>query len=106
MPSFIVFGNGDMHKNFFIRKVAVLGAGVMGAQIAAHLINANVNMPETVFLGEKDLTLELGEHYLQTLSTPLVMKAPNSSFSMYVERVHSPQNRSPRRPHVSSPRTV
>src|SRR5436190_9310743 len=31
-----------MHKNFIIRKVAVLGAGVMGAQIAAHLINANV----------------------------------------------------------------
>ncbi len=31
-----------MHKNFVIRKVAVLGAGVMGAQIAAHLVNANV----------------------------------------------------------------
>ena len=25
-----------------VRKVAVLGAGVMGAQIAAHLINARV----------------------------------------------------------------
>ncbi len=31
-----------MSENFFIRKVAVLGAGVMGAQIAAHLANANV----------------------------------------------------------------
>ncbi len=31
-----------MIDNFYIRKVAVLGAGVMGAQIAAHLINANV----------------------------------------------------------------
>ncbi|TAJ77606.1 MAG: 3-hydroxyacyl-CoA dehydrogenase/enoyl-CoA hydratase family protein [Gallionellaceae bacterium] len=31
-----------MNKNFVIRKVAVLGAGVMGAQIAAHLVNANV----------------------------------------------------------------
>ena len=31
-----------MRENFFIRKVAVLGAGVMGAQIAAHLVNANV----------------------------------------------------------------
>ena len=31
-----------MNKNFHIRKVAVLGAGVMGAQIAAHLVNANV----------------------------------------------------------------
>ncbi|MDD5057494.1 MAG: 3-hydroxyacyl-CoA dehydrogenase/enoyl-CoA hydratase family protein [Sideroxydans sp.] len=29
-------------KQFNIRKVAVLGAGVMGAQIAAHLVNANV----------------------------------------------------------------
>jgi 3-hydroxyacyl-CoA dehydrogenase len=28
--------------NFVIRKAAVLGAGVMGAQIAAHLANANV----------------------------------------------------------------
>ncbi len=31
-----------MNKNLVIRKVAVLGAGVMGAQIAAHLVNANV----------------------------------------------------------------
>ena len=31
-----------MNNNFQIRKVAVLGAGVMGAQIAAHLVNANV----------------------------------------------------------------
>jgi 3-hydroxyacyl-CoA dehydrogenase len=29
-------------KNFVVRKVAVLGAGVMGAQIAAHLVNANI----------------------------------------------------------------
>ncbi len=30
------------HPNFRIRRVAVLGAGVMGAQIAAHLVNASV----------------------------------------------------------------
>ncbi len=29
-------------SNFLVKKVAVLGAGVMGAQIAAHLINAKV----------------------------------------------------------------
>ena len=29
--------------NFVVRKVAVLGAGVMGAQIAAHLTNAGVD---------------------------------------------------------------
>ena len=30
-------------SRFNVRKVAVLGAGVMGAQIAAHLVNANVD---------------------------------------------------------------
>src|SRR4051794_22862418 len=29
-------------ERFIVRKAAVLGAGVMGAQIAAHLVNANV----------------------------------------------------------------
>jgi 3-hydroxyacyl-CoA dehydrogenase len=33
---------GYVVKRVKIRKVAVLGAGVMGAQIAAHLVNANV----------------------------------------------------------------
>ena len=30
------------NQRSIIRKVAVLGAGVMGAQIAAHLVNANI----------------------------------------------------------------
>src|SRR3954466_13377057 len=29
-------------KRFLVKKVAVLGAGVMGAQIAAHLVNVKV----------------------------------------------------------------
>ena len=29
-------------SQFNVRKVAVLGAGVMGAQIAAHLVNCKV----------------------------------------------------------------
>ena len=38
---------------FLVRKVAVLGAGVMGAQIAAHLANAGV--PVVLFdLSAKD----------------------------------------------------
>jgi 3-hydroxyacyl-CoA dehydrogenase len=42
-----------MPKDFQIRKVAVLGAGVMGAQIAAHLVNANI--PTLLFdLGAKE----------------------------------------------------
>ena len=31
-------------RSFMVRKAAVLGAGVMGAQIAAHLVNANVEV--------------------------------------------------------------
>jgi 3-hydroxyacyl-CoA dehydrogenase len=31
-----------VQERFFVRRVAVLGAGVMGAQIAAHLLNAGV----------------------------------------------------------------
>ena len=38
-----------------VRKTAVLGAGVMGAQIAAHLANANV--PVVLF----DLTAREGD---------------------------------------------
>ncbi len=34
----------DSCSNVIVRKVAVLGAGVMGAQIAAHLANANVEV--------------------------------------------------------------
>ncbi|MDR4513460.1 3-hydroxyacyl-CoA dehydrogenase/enoyl-CoA hydratase family protein [Nitrosomonas sp.] len=30
------------NAQFIVRKVAVLGAGVMGAQIAAHMVNANI----------------------------------------------------------------
>ncbi|HET7832441.1 MAG TPA: 3-hydroxyacyl-CoA dehydrogenase/enoyl-CoA hydratase family protein [Gallionella sp.] len=44
-----------MSRNFQIRKVAVLGAGVMGAQIAAHLVNGNV--PAILF----DLAASEGE---------------------------------------------
>ena len=32
-----------MSQKLLVRRVAVLGAGVMGAQIAAHLVNAGVD---------------------------------------------------------------
>src|SRR5665647_1050665 len=33
---------GKVMSRFLVKKVAVLGAGVMGAQIAAHLVNCRV----------------------------------------------------------------
>ncbi len=44
-----------MQERFFIKKIAVLGAGVMGAQIAAHCVNAGF---ETLLF---DLTAKEGE---------------------------------------------
>ncbi|MFL6694307.1 MAG: 3-hydroxyacyl-CoA dehydrogenase NAD-binding domain-containing protein, partial [Ramlibacter sp.] len=35
-------GEAQATPRFLVRKVAVLGAGVMGAQIAAHLVNVKV----------------------------------------------------------------
>jgi glutathione synthase/RimK-type ligase-like ATP-grasp enzyme len=56
-----------------------------------HLLNADVAMPETRFLRESDLTAGRGARLLDELGSPLVLKAPNSSFSMYVDRVSTPQ---------------
>lgn len=56
------------------------------------LQRAGVPMPETVFLQENDLTIETGSELLTTMGAPLVLKAPNTSFSMYVERVSTPED--------------
>lgn len=45
-----------MQEPFFIRRVAILGAGVMGAQIAAHCVNAGI---ETLLY---DLEAKEGSH--------------------------------------------
>ena len=45
-----------MKEHFFIKKIAVLGAGVMGAQIAAHCVNAGI---ETLLF---DLNAKEGGH--------------------------------------------
>jgi glutathione synthase/RimK-type ligase-like ATP-grasp enzyme len=52
-----------------------------------HLINADVPVPGTEFLEATDLNLKRGQELLEILGSPAVLKAPNSSFSMYVERV-------------------
>lgn len=51
------------------------------------LSQQGIPMPETVFLAKSDLTPETGRRLMRTLGTPLVLKAPSSSFSLQVERV-------------------
>ena len=50
--------------NFIVKKVAVLGAGVMGAQIAAHCINAKV--PVVLF----DLPAKEGRQRMASCCAP------------------------------------
>ena len=57
-----------------------------------HLQQAGVPMPETVYLTQADLTIANGVRLLDTMGTPLVLKAPHTSFSMYVDRVSSPDD--------------
>jgi len=59
-------------QNFVVRKVAVLGAGVMGAQIAAHCINARVpvvlfDLPDTK-TSDKDAIAKRAVEGLRKLS--------------------------------------
>ncbi len=56
-----------------------------------HMQSHGVPLPETLFLKESDLTIRKGAELLDHLGEPLVLKAPNSSFSLYVEKAHTPQ---------------
>ncbi len=56
----------------------------------AHLKAAGVPMPDTIWLEEKEVTHARAEQLLETMGWPLVLKAPNSSFSMYVDKVETP----------------
>ncbi len=53
-----------------------------------HLMRAGVPMPETCFLTEDEVTVEQARELFEEFGSPLVLKAPNSSFSAYVEKVH------------------
>ena len=56
-----------------------------------HLVSAGVPIPKTIIIKGKDVTRETGEKILKSLGNPAVLKAPNSSFSAYVEKVKSPK---------------
>ena len=69
--------------NFIVRKVAVLGAGVMGAQIAAHCINARV--PVVLFDlpskdGDKDAIVKKAIENLKKLSPAPLAVSDDAAF--------------------------
>jgi 3-hydroxyacyl-CoA dehydrogenase len=63
-------------NNFVVRKVAVLGAGVMGAQIAAHCVNAKVpvvlfDLPDAKGPDKNGIVLRAIENLKKLNPTPL-----------------------------------
>ncbi len=54
-----------------------------------HLMRVGVPMPETVILDEAEVTRATASRLLDRLGSPLVLKAPNSSFSMYVDKAET-----------------
>jgi glutathione synthase/RimK-type ligase-like ATP-grasp enzyme len=55
------------------------------------LMVAGVAIPETIILSMADITYAHWEYVKRKLGEPVVLKAPNSSFSMYVDRAESPE---------------
>lgn len=56
-----------------------------------HLQSKGVPIPQTEFLAKEDVTLARAERLFDVLGNPVVLKAPNSAFSMYVEKVSTPE---------------
>jgi glutathione synthase/RimK-type ligase-like ATP-grasp enzyme len=57
----------------------------------ARLMAAGVPIPETRFLNDNEVTPENAGELFEGLGTPLVLKAPNSSFSAYVDKANTPE---------------
>lgn len=57
----------------------------------ARMRAAGVPIPETRVLAEGEVKAAVAETLFDTLGTPLVLKAPNSSFSQYVDKVATPE---------------
>lgn len=52
---------------------------------------AGVAIPETTFVNKSGISHEQGAAFLEQLGEPFVLKAPNSSFSLFVEKIHTPE---------------
>ncbi len=57
----------------------------------SRLLAKRVPMPETRFLADNEINSANAAELFESLGTPLVLKAPNSSFSAYVDKVTTPE---------------
>lgn len=54
-----------------------------------HLLRAGIKIPETRFICKRELDRRTMEGLFGELGTPLILKAPHTSFSMHVDKVES-----------------
>ena len=54
-----------------------------------HLINAGVQIPQTIFIHEHELNKQTAAYVFDKLGCPVVLKAPNSAFSLYVDKAET-----------------
>lgn len=88
--SYVAARTADLHGLRVIDDPDSIIACCDKVNMYRRLLCAGVPIPDTVFLGPSELTADRGADLLRELGSPLVLKAPSSSFSMYVERVTEP----------------
>ncbi|MGE5558738.1 MAG: ATP-grasp domain-containing protein [Bacillota bacterium] len=54
-----------------------------------HLMKNNILIPDTCFLNFNEVTEENANELFESMGVPLVLKAPNSSFSAYVDKANT-----------------
>jgi glutathione synthase/RimK-type ligase-like ATP-grasp enzyme len=54
-----------------------------------HMMRANVPIPQTRFVGKREIDRRTIEQLFDELGTPLILKAPHTSFSMHVDKVEN-----------------
>jgi glutathione synthase/RimK-type ligase-like ATP-grasp enzyme len=57
----------------------------------SRLMEHKVAIPDTHFLNAPEVTVDNARELFESMGTPLVLKAPNSSFSAYVDKVTTPE---------------
>jgi glutathione synthase/RimK-type ligase-like ATP-grasp enzyme len=57
----------------------------------SRLMEHEVAIPETRFLNDHEVNTDNARELFEAMGTPLVLKAPNSSFSAYVDKVTTPE---------------
>ncbi len=88
--SYVVSRYAELNKIRVLDKSSDIRICSDKVNMYLHLQKENVPHPITAFLKNDEVTIENARDFFESMGIPLVLKAPNSSFSAYVEKVSSP----------------